>query len=64
MKTIIVGIMPKEKMRERVLAIARGDHKPYPGEPTIWFTSLSSLMTVLNDENSALRKTIVEMLIK
>lgn len=37
---IMIGIMPQEKIRERVLAIARGAiKKPKPGEPKIWFTS-------------------------
>ena len=40
MKTIVVGIMSQEKIRERILAIARGDYKPKATEPKIWFTSM------------------------
>jgi predicted transcriptional regulator len=58
MKTIIVGIMPQEKIRERVLAIARGDYKPKATEPKIWFTSMRSLAEVLSDDNRALLKVI------
>ena len=58
MKTIVVGIMPQEKIRERVLAIARGDYKPKATDPKIWFTSMRSLAEVLSDENRALLKGI------
>jgi len=57
-KTIVIGIMPQEKIRERMLAIARGDYKPKRGEPTIWFTSMKSVSEVLSDENRALLKLI------
>ena len=33
MKTIVVGIMAQDKIRERIYAIARGEYKPKPGEP-------------------------------
>ncbi len=57
-KSIIIGIMPQDQIRERVLAIARGDHKPEPNEPRIWFTSMKSLAEVLSDDNRALLRTI------
>ena len=60
MKAIVIGIMPQDKIRERVLAIARGDHKPKSGEPKIWFTSMRSLAEVLSDENRALLQVIKE----
>ena len=60
MKTIVIGIMPQEKIRERVLAIARGDYKPKASEPKIWFTSMKSLAEVLSDDNRALLKIITE----
>lgn len=53
MKKIAIGIMSQEKIRERMLAIAKGDYKPKPGEPKIWFTSMKSLAEVLSDENRA-----------
>lgn len=58
MKTIVVGIMTQEKIRERILAIARGDYKPKATEPKIWFTSMRSLAEVLSDDNRALLKVI------
>jgi len=59
-KSIAIGIMPQEKIRERVLAIARGDYKPKAGEPKVWFTSMRSLAEVLSDDNRALLKVITE----
>jgi len=60
MKTIVIGIMPQDKIRERVLSIARGDYKPKSSEPKIWFTSMRSLAEVLSDENRALLHVIKE----
>jgi predicted transcriptional regulator len=60
MKAIVVGILPQERIRERMLAIARGEFKPKPTEPKIWFTSMRSLAEVLSDENRALLKVIQE----
>jgi predicted transcriptional regulator len=60
MKKIVIGIMSQEKIRERVLAIARGDYKPKASEPKIWFTSMKSLAEVLSDENRALLHVITE----
>jgi predicted transcriptional regulator len=61
MKTIVIGIMTQEKIRERMLAIARGDYKPKPSDPKIWFTSMRSLAEVLSDENRALLKVIQDL---
>jgi predicted transcriptional regulator len=60
MKAIMIGIMPQEKIRERMLAIARGEYKPRAEELKIWFTSMKSLAEVLSDENRGLLKVIVE----
>lgn len=60
MKAIVIGIMPQDKIRERVLAVARGEYKPKPSEPRIWFTSMRSLAEVLSDENRALLRVIKE----
>lgn len=54
MKTIVIGIMPQAEIRQRVLAVARGEYKPKPGEPRIWFTSMKSLAEVPSDDNRAL----------
>ncbi|MGD0962028.1 MAG: transcriptional regulator [Methylomonas sp.] len=60
MKTVTIGILPQEKMRARVLAIAKGEYKPAASEPKIWFTSMRSLAEVLSDDNRALLKIIEE----
>lgn len=59
-KRIAIGIMPQEKIRARMLAIARGEYKPKAGDPKIWFTSMRSLAEVLSDDNRALLKIIHE----
>src|SRR5438094_102854 len=58
--TCIIGVMPQKQIRERALAIARGDYKPKPGEPKVWFTSMKSVAEVLSDSNRALLKVIRE----
>lgn len=58
MKIIKIGIAPQSEIRKRVLAIAKGELKPKPSDPKIWFTSMSSLCQVLSDENRALLEVI------
>ena len=60
MKTVKIGIMSQKEIRERTLAIARGEYKPRPDEPKIWFTSIRSLAEVLSDDNRALLQIIIE----
>ena len=60
MKPLVIGILPQEQMRERVLQIARGERKPKPSEPKVWFTSMRSLAEVLSDDNRALLRAISE----
>ena len=60
MKAIVIGILPQEKIRERMLSIARGDYKPKSTDPKIWFTSMRSLAEVLSDDNRVLLKVIQE----
>lgn len=61
MKKIIIGIMPQEQIRSRVLAIARGDYKPKRNEPKVWFPSMKSLAEVLSDSNRSLLKMIADI---
>ena len=61
MKSIVIGIMPQDQIRKRVLAIARGDYKPKASEPKIWFTSMKSLAEVLSDDNRALLRVMAEI---
>jgi len=58
MKIIKIGIAPQQKIRERMLAIAKGLIKPKASDPKIWFTSMRSLSQVLSDENRALLDVI------
>jgi len=61
MKTLKIGIMSQEKIRERVLAIARGEYKPKASDPKIWFPSMKSLAEVLSDENRELLQIIARL---
>jgi len=47
----LIGVMPEEHIRQRMLAIVKGEYKPEPGEPTVWFTSVNALAQVLSNEN-------------
>ena len=60
MTTLKVGIASYEEMKERTLAIARGDYKPKRGEPKIWFTSIASAARVLSPENRILLGLIAD----
>jgi predicted transcriptional regulator len=51
MKTIKIGIASQKKIRERVLAIAKGELKPKASDPKIWFTSVESLTNTLNKQS-------------
>ncbi len=61
MEKIVIGIMSQDKIRKRVLAIARGEHKPGSDEPKIWFPSMKSVAEVLCDSNRAFLKMITEV---
>ena len=61
MKKIVIGIMSQDKIRKRVLAIARRDYTPKRNEPKIWFPSMKSVAEVLSDQNRALLKMIAEI---
>jgi predicted transcriptional regulator len=61
MKKIVIGIMPQDEIRKRVIAIARGEHTPKRNEPKVWFPSMKSVAEVLSDNNRALLRTIAEM---
>ncbi len=48
MKIVKIGIASQEEIRERVLAIAKGELKPKKSDPKIWFTSLESLKRTMD----------------
>jgi predicted transcriptional regulator len=60
MKTLKVRIASYEDMKERTLAIAKGELKPKAGEPKIWFTSPESFAKLLSNRNRALLGVIAE----
>ena len=60
MKKVIIGIMPLNKIRERMIAIAKGDLKPSQNDPKVWFTSMKSLAEVLSDQNRDLLNLIAQ----
>ena len=58
MKTLKIGISDYDRMKARTMAIARGEHKPDRGEPTVWFTSIESFAKVLSQRNQGLLEMI------
>ena len=61
MGKIVIGIMPQDKIRDRILSITRGEYKPKKNEPKVWFPSMKSVAEVLSDNNRALLKVIAEL---
>lgn len=53
-KTLRVGIASAAEMKARTIAIARGQLKPSPDDPKVWFTSTESFAKVLSHRNRAL----------
>jgi predicted transcriptional regulator len=58
MSTLRVGIASYEQMKARTLAIARGEVKPGPKDPKVWFTSTESMARVLSAKNRELLEII------
>ncbi len=54
MTTLRVGIASFDEYKKRTLAIARGEMKPAPGDPKVWFTSIESFAKVLSERNRQL----------
>jgi predicted transcriptional regulator len=59
-KTIKIGIATVPEMRARSLAVVAGTRKVLPGEPKVWFPSISDAMRVVSDENMALLRILRE----
>jgi predicted transcriptional regulator len=59
MTTLTIGILPYEEMKARTLAIARGEIRPEPGDPTVWLPSTETLGKILSGPNRALLAEIV-----
>ena len=58
MTTLKVGIASYKEMKARSLAIARGQRRPAPDEPKVWFTSTESFAKVLSAGNRDLLQII------
>lgn len=58
MKTMKVGIMPREYFQKRLIEIASGRYVPQKNEPKIWFSSIKSLGEVLSENNLRLLRII------
>lgn len=58
MRVLKVGIASYAEMKDRTLAIARGELKPRPSDPKVWFPSTESLVRILSDKNRQLLATI------
>jgi predicted transcriptional regulator len=59
-KTIKIGIATVQEMRARTLAVVAGARKVLPGEPKVWFPSISDALRVVSDENMALLRVLRE----
>jgi predicted transcriptional regulator len=57
-KVLRIGIASLADIRARTIAIARGELRPRPGDPKVWFTSVESLAQVLSSKNQLLLDTI------
>lgn len=55
-----IGIASYEQQKARLMAIARGEHKPASDEPKIWFSSIESFAQVLSTKNQMLLEIIAE----
>lgn len=60
MKTLKVGIASYQQMKERSMAIARGEYKPKRGEPKVWFPSLEAFAGILSEGNRELLQIIID----
>jgi predicted transcriptional regulator len=60
MRKLRVGIAGLDQYRKRTMAIARGERKPAPGEPKVWFSSIESFARILSDKNRELLALIAQ----
>jgi predicted transcriptional regulator len=57
-RTLKIGIASRDEMKARTMAIARGECRPSPDDPKVWFTSVESLAQVLSTKNRLLLELI------
>ncbi|MGQ0559641.1 MAG: HVO_A0114 family putative DNA-binding protein [Sphingosinicella sp.] len=58
MKVLRIGIISPEGYKERTLAIAKGQIRPGPSDPKVWFTSIESAARILSQPNRELLSLI------
>lgn len=58
MHTLNIGIASYEDVKARTMAIAKGELKPDPQDPKVWFSSVESLAQVLSTKNKMLLEII------
>jgi predicted transcriptional regulator len=58
MTTLKVGIADYDEMKARTMRIARGEEKPTPNDPEVWFTSTESFAKVLSARNRELLRIV------
>jgi len=59
-KVLHIGIMSCQDYKKRTMAIARGEYRPPPNEPKVWFESVRSMAQILSSENQLLLRTILD----
>ena len=60
MTTLKVGIADPDEMKARTMRIAKGEEKPGPGDPQVWFASTESFARLLSAGNRELLRIIHE----
>ena len=60
MTTLKVGIADYDEMKARTMRIAKGEEKPAPDDPKVWFTSTESFAQLLSSGNRELLRVIDE----
>ncbi len=60
MTTLKVGIADYDEMKARTMRIAKGEERPTPGDPKVWFISTESFAQILSSGNRELLRVIDE----
>ena len=60
MTTLKIGIASYDEMKARSIRIARGEERPRPGDPKVWFVSTESFAKVLSAGNRELLRIVAE----
>lgn len=56
----LIGVIPEQVLRKRMLAIASGRYQPAADEPKVWFASVNAIGQILSNENIALLRLMAE----